>query len=51
MSKSTNTQAPKSAKKEAWVKPEVSEVDIAKVTNTLPGVGADGGGFADCTLS
>jgi hypothetical protein len=41
----------KPAKKEAWIEPETTEMDVAKFTMNQPGVGSDGSIFADCTLS
>ena len=36
--------------KTEWVDPEVRTLDVSE-TASRPGVGTDGGSFADCTLS
>jgi hypothetical protein len=35
---------------EAWISPELIELDVEQ-TALFPGVGTDGGPFADCTRS
>ena len=45
-----NTKAT-SVRKEAWIKPEVKEMNVAKVSENNPGVGPDGSPFGDCTFS
>lgn len=34
----------------AWIEPEIRTLPVEETANN-PGSGADGGGFADCTLS
>lgn len=39
------------ADRKAWSDPASVEMDISRYTAGFPGVGGDGGNYADCTLS
>lgn len=44
------TKMTETARKEAWIAPEIKTLDVAE-TQGLPNRGRDGGRFADCTKS